>query len=49
LLDKAKVEEQKTMWQFINIALPVLLVILAGFFFSGNESENIICGGWQRG
>jgi ABC-2 type transport system permease protein len=37
LLDKAKVEEQKTMWQFINIALPVLLVIAAGIFFQ-----------WQR-
>lgn len=37
LLDKAKVAEQKTMWQFINIALPVFLVIVAGLFFQ-----------WQR-
>ncbi|MES2329485.1 MAG: gliding motility-associated ABC transporter substrate-binding protein GldG [Bacteroidota bacterium] len=37
LLDKAKVEEQKTLWQFINIALPVILVILSGMFFQ-----------WQR-
>lgn len=37
LLDKAKVEEQRTLWQFINIALPVLLVILSGAFFQ-----------WQR-
>lgn len=37
LLDKKKVEEQKTAWQFINIALPVLLVIVAGVFFQ-----------WQR-
>ncbi|MEO8171787.1 MAG: gliding motility-associated ABC transporter substrate-binding protein GldG [Sediminibacterium sp.] len=37
LLDKAKVEEQKTMWQLINIALPILLIILAGIFFQ-----------WQR-
>jgi ABC-2 type transport system permease protein len=33
LLDKTKVEEQRTVWQFINIALPVLLVILSGAFF----------------
>ncbi|MDB5211741.1 MAG: gldG [Sediminibacterium sp.] len=37
LLDKAKVAEQKTLWQFINIALPVILVILSGMFFQ-----------WQR-
>jgi ABC-2 type transport system permease protein len=37
LLDKTKVEDQKTMWQFINIALPVLLVVLSGIFFQ-----------WQR-
>lgn len=33
LLDKAKVEEQKTRWQFINIVLPIVLVILIGIFF----------------
>ena len=37
LLDKTKVEEQRTLWQFINIALPVLLVIVSGAFFQ-----------WQR-
>lgn len=31
LLDSKKVEEQKTTWQFINIALPVLLVLLFGW------------------
>ncbi len=30
LLDKRKVEEQRTMWQFINIVLPLALVIFAG-------------------
>jgi ABC-2 type transport system permease protein len=35
LLDKAKVEEQRTTWQLINIAVPVLLVILTGIVFSG--------------
>jgi len=31
LLDKQKVTEQKTTWQFINIVLPVLIIILFGF------------------
>lgn len=33
LLDTKKVEDQKTTWQFINIALPVLLVIGFGFIY----------------
>ncbi|HEY5773851.1 MAG TPA: gliding motility-associated ABC transporter substrate-binding protein GldG, partial [Chitinophagaceae bacterium] len=33
LLDPVKVKEQKTTWQFINIALPVLLVILCGWVY----------------
>ncbi len=33
LLDSTKVKEQKTTWQFINIALPVLLIILCGFIY----------------
>ena len=33
LLDHKKVKEQKTTWQFINIALPVLLVILIWFIY----------------
>ncbi|HEX5651441.1 MAG TPA: gliding motility-associated ABC transporter substrate-binding protein GldG [Chitinophagaceae bacterium] len=33
LLDSQKVNEQKTTWQFINIALPVLLVILFGWVY----------------
>jgi gliding-associated putative ABC transporter substrate-binding component GldG len=33
LLDLKKVKEQKTTWQFINIALPVLIVILFGFTY----------------
>ncbi len=31
LLDSRKVEEERTKWQLINIALPVLLVIIFGF------------------
>ena len=33
LLDSQKVQEKKTLWQFINIGLPVLLIILAGFIY----------------
>jgi gliding-associated putative ABC transporter substrate-binding component GldG len=33
LLDMKKVESEKTKWQFINIALPVLIVILFGFIY----------------
>jgi len=33
LLDSQKIEKQKTTWQFINIALPVLLVILFGWIY----------------
>jgi hypothetical protein len=33
LLDSQKINEQKTLWQFINIGLPILLVIIAGFIY----------------
>jgi gliding-associated putative ABC transporter substrate-binding component GldG len=33
LLDLKKVKEQKTTWQFINIALPVFIIILFGFIY----------------
>lgn len=33
LLDKKKVDENRLTWQLVNIALPVLLVILAGFIY----------------
>jgi ABC-2 type transport system permease protein len=33
LLDSQKVKEQKSVWQFINIALPVLLVVLFGLAY----------------
>jgi gliding-associated putative ABC transporter substrate-binding component GldG len=32
-LDSVKVKDQKTTWQFINIVLPVLLIILAGWIY----------------
>ena len=33
LLDPARVEADRTFWQFINIALPVLLVIAGGYIY----------------
>lgn len=33
LLNTAKVEEQRTKWQIINIAIPVILIVLAGFAY----------------
>ena len=33
LLDKQKILTQKTMWQFINIGLPILLVALFGLLY----------------
>lgn len=33
LLDKTKVEEQRTTWQFINILLPIALILLLGALF----------------
>jgi gliding-associated putative ABC transporter substrate-binding component GldG len=33
LLDSQKVQEKKSLWQFLNIALPVLLVVLAGVVY----------------
>jgi ABC-2 type transport system permease protein len=33
LLDIRKVEEKRTMWQLINIALPILLIIIFGFIY----------------
>jgi ABC-2 type transport system permease protein len=33
LLDAKKVRDQKSMWQLVNIALPILLVILFGWIY----------------
>src|SRR5438445_138640 len=33
LLDGAKVEEERSFWQFINILLPLLLVIAGGYVY----------------
>jgi ABC-2 type transport system permease protein len=33
LLNTSVVEEQKTTWQFMNIGLPVLLIIFYGWIY----------------
>jgi hypothetical protein len=33
LLDKGKIQNQKNMWQMINIAVPILLVLLFGWLY----------------
>jgi hypothetical protein len=33
LLDSQKISEQRTTWQFINIGLTILLIILTGFIY----------------
>ncbi len=39
LLDKTKVEEQKNMWQAINIGLPVALVVIIGLLFQWRRKK----------
>ena len=31
-LNKVKIKQQKSMWQVINVVLPVIVVILIGWF-----------------
>jgi hypothetical protein len=33
LLDTAKVEKDRPFWQFINLGLPLILVILGGYIY----------------
>ena len=33
LLDKTKVADQRVIWQFVNVALPILIILMAGTFF----------------
>ncbi len=39
LLDKKKVAEQRTLWQMINIALPIALIVAFGFVFQYARKE----------
>jgi ABC-2 type transport system permease protein len=40
LLNTTKIKSEKIKWQFINVAGPVLIVILAGLFFSFFRKRN---------
>jgi gliding-associated putative ABC transporter substrate-binding component GldG len=44
LLDLKKVKEQKTTWQFVNIVLPVLLIILFGFVYQQLRKSKFVNG-----
>ncbi|HEY0678348.1 MAG TPA: gliding motility-associated ABC transporter substrate-binding protein GldG [Chitinophagaceae bacterium] len=44
LLDPGKVEEQRTTWQFINLVLPLLLVLLAGFLYQFTRKRKYLHG-----
>jgi len=39
LLNPRKIKEQKAMWQFINIALPVILIIFAAFIYQQSRKR----------
>jgi len=34
MLDKTKIKREKTKWQFINLVLPVIVIIVAGYVFN---------------
>ena len=40
LLDKQKITEQKTLWQGINIGIPVLLVLLFGWLYQAKRKRD---------
>ncbi|HYE56109.1 MAG TPA: gliding motility-associated ABC transporter substrate-binding protein GldG, partial [Chitinophagaceae bacterium] len=44
LLDPKKVEEQRTTWQFINLGIPIVLVLLAGMIFQFVRKRKYIAG-----
>lgn len=39
LLDRKKVESQKTSWQLINIAIPIALIIIFGFIYQWHRKN----------
>lgn len=39
LLDAKKIDSNKTFWQVINVGLPVLLVLLFGFFYQASRKR----------
>ncbi len=44
LLDLKKVKEQKTTWQFVNIVLPVLIIILFGIIYQQIRKKKYAAG-----
>ena len=43
ILDTKKVNDQKTLWQLINIAAPILLIIFFRIHLSANKKKKIRC------
>ena len=39
LLDKNKIQEEKTIWQFINIVIPILIILLLGGFIQWKRKK----------
>lgn len=39
LLDKKKVEDQRSMWQAINIAVPIVVILLFGMFYQWRRKQ----------
>jgi ABC-2 type transport system permease protein len=39
LLDKKKVEEQRTTWQFLNIVVPVVVILLFGALYQWRRKQ----------
>ncbi len=40
LLDRQKIQDQKTLWQLINILLPIVLVALFGWFYQQKRKKD---------
>jgi ABC-2 type transport system permease protein len=49
LLDPSKVEKDRSLWQFINIGLPLILVILGGYLYSLRRKRKYASPGLTRG
>jgi gliding-associated putative ABC transporter substrate-binding component GldG/gliding motility-associated ABC transporter permease protein GldF len=49
LLDPAKVEQDRSLWQFINIGLPLILVILGGLAYQALRKRKYASPGPTRG
>jgi len=43
LLDKNKIQEEKTIWQFLNIVIPILIILLLGGGYPMAAQKEICC------